>query len=91
MTPRDFVLRAQSRLGLTDSELGRLCGVGRCAVSGWRSGRHAPSGAAVLAIVDELMSRLPTPVAYPERETGRVLASRGVPADGRHDNCIDGS
>ncbi len=71
MTPRDFVLRAQSRLGLTDSELGRLCGVGRCAVSGWRSGRHAPSGAAVLAIVDALMMVPPGgSVRYPAAGVG---------------------
>jgi DNA-binding transcriptional regulator YiaG len=55
VTPRDFVLRAQRRLELTDGELARLCGSCRTAVVNWRSGRHEPSGRAVLAIVDRLV------------------------------------
>lgn len=52
---REFVLRAQRRLALTDGELARLCGTCRTAVVNWRSGRHEPSGRAVLAIVDKLV------------------------------------
>ena len=52
---REFVLRAQRRLELTDGELARLCGCARTSVVHWRSGRHEPSGRAVLAIVDKLV------------------------------------
>ena len=53
--PREFVLRAQRVLCVTDGELARLCDVGRTCVANWRSGRHEPSGRAVLAIVDRLV------------------------------------
>ena len=55
MTPREFVLRSQNRLGLTDGELARLCGSCRTAVVGWKAGRHEPRSRAVLAIVDRLV------------------------------------
>ena len=54
---REFVLRAQRRLELTDGELARLCGTCRTAVVNWRSGRHEPSGRAVLAIVNRLVEQ----------------------------------
>lgn len=66
MTPRDFILRAQRRLELTDGELARLCGMNRTAVVNWKSGRHEPSGRAVLAIVDRLVvesTASPSPTA----------------------------
>ena len=55
MTPREFVLRAQRVLNMTDGELAELCGAHRNTVVSWRVGRHEPSGRAVLAIVDKLV------------------------------------
>lgn len=55
MTPREFILRSQRALELTDSELARLCGTCRTAVVGWKAGRHEPRARAVLAIVDRLV------------------------------------
>lgn len=57
MTPREFVLRSQRRLELTDGELAQLCGSCRTAVVNWRSGRHEPNARAVLAIVDRLVEQ----------------------------------
>lgn len=57
MIAREFVLRAQRRLALTDSELAELCGAHRNTVVSWRVGRHEPSGRAVLAIVNRLVEQ----------------------------------
>lgn len=54
---RDFVIRAQAVLGLDSRSLAALCGVSRTAVVNWRTGRHRPSGEAVLRIVGALMER----------------------------------
>ena len=70
MTPREFVLRAQRRLELTDGELARLCGCVRTSVVHWRSGRHEPNARAVLAIVDTLIERNASGLGLPPATAG---------------------
>lgn len=47
----------RKRKGLTQIELGKLCGVGKSAVCLWESGESAPSGAAKLLLEDFLSGR----------------------------------
>ena len=51
------IRRLRDRLGLTQTVLGRLVGVGRMSVTGWEVGRNRPSRAAQI-IMEQLETGL---------------------------------
>ena|GEM_PF-3189661 len=54
MTPAEIKTFRKSK-GLTQSDLGRLCGVGKRSVSDWEAGKNKPSGGARL-LLEEYMT-----------------------------------
>jgi DNA-binding transcriptional regulator YiaG len=45
------IVSLRSRLGVSQGEFGRLCGVGGGAVSHWEAGRAHPKGDALIAVL----------------------------------------
>lgn len=56
MTPAEIKAFRKSK-GISQEELGRLCGVGKSAVSQWESGSTEPAGAARLLLDDYVSGR----------------------------------
>lgn len=52
---KDDIKAYRTRKGMTQTELGNLCGVGKSSVSHWESGVTEPSGSAKM-ILEELLN-----------------------------------
>lgn len=81
----DDIREWREKKGLTQSQLGALCGVGKSSVSQWESGATVPSGSAKV-ILEELVSgrRAIIPLTGLEERLLDELVTRTQAAD-RHD------
>lgn len=66
MTP-DAIRKFRKSKGLSQEELGKLCGVGKSAVSQWESGSNVPTGSAKI-LLEEFLNGLRCIVPLTQQE-----------------------